>query len=70
MVNPSPLRAYTFDCFIYLDDCINNDEMINVVKHTFHLDRCNIRYIGSEGALTEDHYQCYNCKSKKEDENE
>lgn len=70
MVNPSPIhKNLIFDCFIYLDDCINNDEIINVVKHTFHLDRCNIKYIGSKGAVTEDHYQCHKCKSKKEDEN-
>ena len=69
IVNPSPLYDYNFDCFIYLDDCINSAEIISVIKHTFHLVHCNIRYIGSKGAVMEDHYQCHNCKLKKEDEN-
>ena len=52
-----------YKSFIYIDDCINTDEVIDEVKHHFDLDRtkCEIAYIGSDGGVTSNHYKCHNC---------
>ena len=56
------LEGYT--AFIYIDDCINNDEIIDEVKYEFRLtgENCKIAYIGSDGGITSNHYKCHNCK--------
>lgn len=51
-----------YKAFIYIDDCINNAEIINDVKYYFLLNGCDIAYIGSDGGVTSNHYKCHNCK--------
>jgi hypothetical protein len=69
MVNPK-YRNETFDhydVYIYIDDCINNPEILNDIIHEFRLNRnCDIKYIGSEGGVESNHYRCHNCKNKEE----
>ena len=53
-----------YRAFIYIDDCINSEEVIDEIRHRFDLDRthCEIVYIGSDGGITSNHYQCHNCR--------
>ena len=51
-----------YKAFIYIDDCINNSEIIEDVKYYFSLNDCEITYIGSDGGVTSNHYRCHNCK--------
>ncbi len=53
-----------YKSFIYIDDCINTDDIIDEIKYRFCLigDKCNIAYIGSDGGVTSNHYKCHNCK--------
>ena len=52
-----------YKAFIYLDDCINNNEVVSEIRHHFDLDRtkCDIVYIGSNCGITDNHYQCHSC---------
>ena len=52
-----------YKAFIYIDNCINNDEIIDEIKYRFCLNKCDIVYIGSDGGITDNHYQCHNCKN-------
>lgn len=53
-----------YKAYIYIDDCINNEEVIDEIRHHFDLDRthCEIAYIGSDGGITSNHYKCNDCK--------
>jgi hypothetical protein len=52
-----------YNVYIYIDNCINNESVINEIVYEFNLrNNCDIKYIGSEGGITEDHYTCHNCK--------
>lgn len=51
-----------YKAYIYIDNCINNEEIIDIVKHQFNLGKCQIVYIGSDGGITSNHYRCNNCK--------
>lgn len=66
MVNPVYLNIYTFnhyDVFIYIDDCINNDDIITDILYEYRLNKnCDIRYIGSSGGIESNHYRCYMCR--------
>lgn len=67
MVNPINNEDGTFshfDVYIYLDDCINDEENINDIKHFFNLNKpsCKIKYVGSDGGITSNHYTCHNCR--------
>lgn len=50
-----------YKAFIYIDDCINNAEIIDDVKYYFSLNDCDIAYIGSDGGVTSNQYKCHNC---------
>ena len=52
-----------YDAYIYLDDCINTKEIIDEIKYEFRLTSCNIKYIGSDGGITSNHYRCHNCSN-------
>lgn len=52
-----------YDAYIYIDNCINNEDNLNTIKQEFNLFNCEIKYIGSEGGITSDHYTCHNCKN-------
>lgn len=52
-----------YDAYIYIDDCINNEKMISDLIYEYNLNKnCVIKYVGSLGGITEDHYKCNNCK--------
>lgn len=53
-----------YDVYIYIDNCINNDDVVDEIKYTFRLNRpnCNIKYIGADGGITSNHYTCHNCR--------
>ena len=53
-----------YDVYIYIDKCINNTEILNDIKYEYRLNnsKCKIKYIGSEGGITSDHYTCHNCR--------
>lgn len=51
-----------YKAFIYIDNCINNEEIIDTVKYQFNIGDCEIVYIGSDGGVTSNHYKCHNCK--------
>ena len=51
-----------YKAFIYIDDCINNAEIIDGIKYYFSLNDCDVAYIGSDGGVTSNHYKCHNCK--------
>lgn len=53
-----------YNSFIYIDDCINSEDIIEEIKYRFCLtgDNCKISYIGSDGGVTSNHYKCNNCK--------
>ena len=59
-VNDSDYKIILYDSFIYLDKCINNNEIIDIIKHEFYLYGTECKYIGCDGGITEDHY-CCNC---------
>lgn len=50
--------------FIYIDDCINTEDIIDEIKYCFRLtgDNCEIAYVGSDGGITSNYYKCHNCK--------
>ena len=67
MVNPMRNNDGTFshyDVYVYIDNCINNDDIINEIKYAFRLNRpnCNIKYIGADGGITSNHYTCHDCR--------
>ena len=51
-----------YDAYIYIDNCINTDEVLDMIKQEFNLFNCKLKYIGSEGGIMSDHYKCHNCK--------
>ncbi len=53
-----------FDVYIYIDNCINNDDIIDEIKYTFRLNKpnCDIKYVGADGGITSNHYTCHNCR--------
>jgi len=51
-----------YEAYIYIDKCINNDDTLDIIKQEFNLFNCDIKYIGSEGGITLDHYTCHNCR--------
>lgn len=71
MVNPVRKNGLFehYDAWIYIDNCINTVDIVDDIKYEFNLTQCNLRYVGSDGGITNNHYQCHNCKSKKEDGN-
>ena len=67
MVNPIKNNNGSFshyDAYIYIDNCINNEDVINDIKYTFRLNKPNvhIKYIGGEGGITSNHYTCHDCR--------
>lgn len=68
MVNPKYKDGiFThYDIFIYIDDCINRDDIVSDIKYEFCLtgENCNIRYIGADGGITENHYKCHDCRQE------
>lgn len=66
MVNPvydnGTLSGYKV--YIYIDNCINNEEIIDEILYDFRLkgDNCELVYCGADGGITSNHYQCHNCK--------
>lgn len=67
MVNPIKSDEGIFshyDAYIYIDNCINNEDVLEDIKYTFRLNKSNvnIRYIGREGGVTSNHYTCHNCR--------
>ena len=53
-----------YDVYIYIDNCINNDDVIDEIKYTFRLNKpnCDIKYVGADGGITSNHYTCHNCR--------
>lgn len=53
-----------YDIYIYIDKCINNNDIIEEIKYHFNLNKpsCHIKYIGTDGGITDNHYVCNNCK--------
>ena len=53
-----------FDVYIYIDNCINNNDIIDEIKYTFRLNKpnCDIKYVGTDGGITSNHYTCHNCR--------
>lgn len=67
MVNPKYVNGSFdhYDAFIYIDDCINDSEYLEDIYYEFRLNKnCVIKYIGSEGGVTSDHYTCHKCSEK------
>lgn len=67
MVNPRYVNGSFdhYDAFIYIDDCINNSEYLKDIYYEFRLNKnCVIKYIGSEGGVTSDHYTCHKCSGR------
>ena len=53
-----------YDVYIHIDDCINNDDIVEEVMYEFRLNEpnCNLRYVGAYGEVTSNHYTCHNCR--------
>lgn len=53
-----------YEAYIYIDKCINNEETLENVIYTFRLNKsnCKIKYIGTDGGITDNHYTCHFCK--------
>lgn len=51
-----------YDAYIYVDDCINTQEIVDYIKYHFNLSKCHIVYVGSDGGITSNHYKCHNCR--------
>ena len=53
-----------YKVFIYIDDCINTDEIVMEIEYQFSVtgSNCEIVYVGSDGGITSNHYKCHNCK--------
>lgn len=65
MVNPKTKNDVFdhYDVFIYIDDCINSDDFLSDIYYEFRLNKnCEIKYIGSDGGVTSNHYRCHDCK--------
>lgn len=56
-------NSYAYKAYIYIDDCINTDEILYELKCEFRLtgDNCEIVYCGSDGGIASNHYKCHNC---------
>ena len=52
-----------YDAYIYIDNCINNKDILDDIKYTFRLNKpnCTIVYVGADGGITSNHYTCHNC---------
>lgn len=66
MVNPiyKDNKFIHYDCYIYIDNCINKEDIVSDIIYNFRLNgqNCIIKYIGSDGGITSNHYTCHNCK--------
>lgn len=67
MVNPikdNEGKFTHYDVYIYIDNCINSENIINEIKYEFRLNKpnCKIKYIGADGGITSNHYTCHNCR--------
>ena len=51
-----------YNAYIYIDDCIKDDETISDIINSFCLKDCTIKYIGSDGDITSEHYDCHYCR--------
>jgi hypothetical protein len=53
-----------YDVYIYIDDCINNADIVEEVMYEFRLNKpnCNLKYVGADGGITSTHYTCHNCR--------
>jgi hypothetical protein len=53
-----------YKAYIYIDNCINTEEILYEIKCEFRLtgDNCKIMYCGADGGITSNHYQCHDCK--------
>lgn len=70
MVNPikdNEGKFTHYDVYIYIDNCINSENIINEIKYEFRLNKpnCKIKYIGVEGGITSNHYTCHNCRKEE-----
>lgn len=52
-----------YDCIVYLDKCIDTDEIRDFIEDRFnlYLDSCKVSYEGQLG-LDGSHYTCHNCR--------
>lgn len=67
MVNPNHINGVFdhYDVFIYIDDCINSTEYLKDIYYEFRLNKnCKIKYTGSDGGITSNHYTCHNCSGR------
>lgn len=67
MVNPKYVDGVFnhYDVFIYVDDCCNNEECLSEIIYEFRLNKnCEIKYVGSDGGITSNHYTCRNCRGR------
>lgn len=67
MVNPmkdTNGKFTHYDVYIYIDNCINNDDIVEEVMYEFRLNKpnCNLKYVGADGGITSNHYTCHNCR--------
>ena len=53
-----------YEVSVFIDNCINNEDTLDIIFHEFNLNQlnCIIKYIGSEGGITDNHYTCHNCR--------
>lgn len=67
MVNPKYINGVFshYEAFIYIDDCINSPECLEDIYYEFRLNKnCKIKYTGSDGGITSNHYTCHNCSGR------
>lgn len=52
-----------YDCTVYLDKCIDNDDIKDYIEDRFnlYLNSCKVSYEGQLG-LDGSHYTCHNCR--------
>lgn len=55
-----------YDCTVYLDKCIETDEIKKFIEDRFnlYLNSCRVTYEGQVG-LDGSHYTCHNCKESE-----
>lgn len=64
-INDADGKFKNYDVYIYIDNCLNDEETLEDIKYEFRLNnsKCILQYVGSDGGITSNHYICHNCKS-------